>query len=62
MFTSTFVPNPLHVEGAKTAQFVQVHTCTCGSTDVAKGYTNDSTGEVDGMRLTCRVCKASETF
>lgn len=40
----------------------RVITCQCGSTSVAKRYTTDFTGEVDGVRYTCRDCGASETF
>lgn len=62
MFTFTRIPNPNYNGQRNVVPTIQAVACECGSTDVAKRYTNDSSGEVDGVRYTCRACGKSETF
>lgn len=62
MFTKVLAPNPNLALFPNLPAMVKVDACGCGSTRVVKRYTNDASGEVDGVDLRCLECGNHETF
>lgn len=61
MFIFTREANPNYTGQRNVVPTVTVVTCGCGSRNIDQSYTFFG-GEVDGKRLTCRACGATDTI